>query len=365
MKLADFHYNLPEDLIAKYPVAERTASRLLVAEQINNKDTKHQIKLKHQQFKDILELFKPGDLLVLNNTKVMPARFYGQKSTGAKVEFLLERILDDNLALCYIKANRAPKSNTLINLNHKDLSQSYSITVIEKQDCLYLIKLNDDQVWHEVLDAIGSLPLPPYINRKLIESDAKRYQTVFAEHLGAVAAPTAGLHFDQQLLDSLKDNGVKIKYVTLHVGAGTFTPVRVDNIKDHKMHSECYSIELDVIKEIIAIKNNQKNKVVACGTTSLRCLESVFRDLDNGEALEDTLQADVLSGETDIFIYPGFEFRVVDSLITNFHLPESTLMMLVSAFAGYAEIQYIYQQAIDNRYRFFSYGDAMWLNKKL
>lgn len=160
MKLADFHYNLPEDLIAKYPVAERTASRLLVAEQINNKDTKHQIKLKHQQFKDILELFKPGDLLVLNNTKVMPARFYGQKSTGAKVEFLLERILDDNLALCYIKANRAPKSNTLINLNHKDLSQSYSITVIEKQDCLYLIKLNDDQVWHEVLDAIGSLPLP-------------------------------------------------------------------------------------------------------------------------------------------------------------------------------------------------------------
>lgn len=171
--------------------------------------------------------------------------------------------------------------------------------------------------------------------------------------MGAVAAPTAGLHFDQQLLDSLKDNGVKIKYVTLHVGAGTFTPVRVDNIKDHKMHSECYSIELDVIKEIIAIKNNQKNKVVACGTTSLRCLESVFRDLDNGEALEDTLQADVLSGETDIFIYPGFEFRVVDSLITNFHLPESTLMMLVSAFAGYAEIQYIYQQAIDNRYRFF------------
>ncbi len=357
MKLADFNYELPEHLIAKYPSVHRTASRLLVCE--------HNQILKNKQFKDILELFEPGDLLILNNTKVMPARFYGQKPTGGQVEFLLERILDDNFALSYIKANRAPKAGSVINLCCGDTRQLYSITIIEKRDDLYLIKLNEKVLWQEVLDSIGSLPLPPYINRKLSESDANRYQTVFAEHLGAVAAPTAGLHFDQELLEALIAKDVDIKYVTLHVGAGTFSPVRVDNIQDHKMHSERYSIDTEVIKKILEIKKNQKNKVVACGTTSLRCLESVFRDLVIKENSQDILNETSLSGETDIYIYPGFTFKAVDSLITNFHLPESTLMMLVSAFAGYDEIKYIYQQAIENNYRFFSYGDAMWLNKKI
>lgn len=360
MKLADFSYNLPPELIAKYPANDRTASRLLVAENSN--------KLEHKSFKDIADLFNPDDILVLNNTKVIPARFYGQKTTGAKVEFLLERILENNQALCYIKANKSPKPGTVINID------IYSITVLEKRDNLYLIELNVNNSdksldWHGVLDKIGSLPLPPYINRQLNKSDSERYQTVFAEKTGAVAAPTAGLHFDEYLLAKLESKGIKIRYVTLHVGAGTFAPVRVENITEHKMHSERYSISLDLIEEIKEVKkdNNKSNKIIACGTTSLRCLESVFRDLDVSEesvipAIEPGAH---ITGETDIFIYPGFEFKAVDSLITNFHLPESTLMMLVSAFAGYSEIKHIYQQAIENNYRFFSYGDAMWLNKKI
>lgn len=362
MQLADFTFELPDELIAKYPADQRTASRLLhLDSQIINQLI----------FKDIINLFNPGDLLILNNTKVVPARFYGHKATGAKLEFLLERVMEENHALVYIKANRAPKPGSEILLHCLDLGECLTVTVLEKKDNLYLIKLNGNNItWHELLDKIGEIPLPPYINRQLDNSDQSRYQTVYAKHNGAVAAPTAGLHFDDELLAELVNKGVIVKYVTLHVGSGTFAPVRVDNIREHKMHSESYNIGQDVIEAIINLKNNNKinklkNKITAVGTTSLRCLESLTRNLDSSELEQDytKLLSVPMLGDTDIFIYPGFKFKLVDNLITNFHLPGSTLMMLVSAFVGMEEIKRCYKFAIDNKYRFYSYGDAMFLTR--
>ena len=363
MQLADFIYSLPPELIAKFPAANRTDSRLMLV---------NSIEVEHCKFKDIARVINPGDLLILNNTRVIPARFYGAKPTGAKIEFLLERVVNERQALVYIKANKTPKKDLVVNLIGDEADQeTYSITVLEKQDNLYLIQLNNDNItWLDLLLKIGRLPLPPYIDRQLKPEDAMRYQTVFAEHDGAVAAPTAGLHFDQELLDLLKAKGVIIKYVTLHVGSGTFAPVRVDNILDHKMHSEYYQVEPDIIESIIELKNNNKlhnknNKIIAVGTTSLRCLESLTRNIASSalESNVEELRKIELSGDTDIFIYPGFEFKLVDNLITNFHLPGSTLMMLVSAFAGMDNIKHCYSQAIEHQYKFFSYGDAMYLNR--
>lgn len=364
MQLSEFIFDLPPHLIAKYPTDKRTDSRLLL---FNNN------KINDLIFKDIINLFNPGDLLVLNNTKVIPARFYGQKPTGAKIEFLLERVLDNQQALVYIKANKKSKPDLIINLDNSAINNQYSITILEKQDNLYLIKLNQENItWFDLLDSIGKLPLPPYINRNLEAADQQRYQTVYAEHVGAVAAPTAGLHFDQELLNLIQQRGVEIKYITLHVGSGTFQPVRVDNILEHKMHSESYKVEPDLINSIIKLKqnnlkHNKSNKIIAVGTTSLRCLESLVLSLDetNINNNPDLLKQTKLSGDTDIFIYPGFKFKLVDSLITNFHLPGSSLIMLVSAFVGLDNIKYCYNHAIENSYRFYSYGDAMWLNKKV
>ncbi len=368
MQLADFTYNLPPELIAKFPAKNRTDSRLMVVE---NTD------IEHLAFKDIEKLLNPGDLLILNNTKVIPARFYGVKTTGAKIEFLLERVVNERQALVYIKANKPPKRDLVINLIEADALESgeniysktsiASITVLEKRNNIYLVQLNDCSItWLDLMQKIGKLPLPPYIDRTLKPEDAMRYQTVFAKHDGAVAAPTAGLHFDQDLLTKLKNKGVEIKYITLHVGSGTFAPVRVDNILEHKMHSESYSIEPETVESIINLKKNNKlfnknNKIIAVGTTSLRCLESLAKDLEDLEVDTEQLREASLIGETDIFIYPGFKFKLVDKLITNFHLPGSTLMMLVSAFAGMENIKNSYAQAIEHQYKFYSYGDAMLL----
>lgn len=365
MKLEEFTYDLPEELIAKYPTQRRTDSRLLVTKHDNDTSS---IKLDHRYFKDIinLDLFKPGDLLVLNNTKVIPARFYGQKLTGAKLEFLLERIIDETTALVHMKSNRTPKLGSIVKL-HPD---GVEVTINDKQDNLFKLALNNNVTnWYELLEKIGEMPLPPYINRGISDEDRSRYQTVYAKNKGAVAAPTAGLHFDEELLSKLQDKGVIVKFVTLHVGSGTFAPVRVDNIKEHKMHSEFYSVDDDLIETIIKLKqNSSKNKIIAVGTTSLRCLESIAKDLpknQEGELEYQALTKTEKHGDTDIFIYPGFEFKLVDSLITNFHLPGSTLMMLVSALAGMNEIREIYKEAVLQKYRFFSYGDAMWLNRKV
>ena len=360
MQLSDFNYELPDELIAKFPEKQRTMSRLMVTSNLDGAPS-----IKNLVFENIIDLINPGDLLILNNTKVMPARFYGNKVTGAKIEFLLERVLDHGQALVYIKANKTPKPGLVI-----DLTNTYSLTVLEKQHNLYLVELNQNISWFSLLEIIGKLPLPPYINRDVSEEDEQRYQTVYAQNLGAVAAPTAGLHFDNLLLNKIKAKGVDIKYITLHVGSGTFLPVRVDNILEHKMHSESYKIDEAVIKSIIALKvNNHKNhtnnKIIAVGTTTLRCLEAWVQSLGTSACVFDErlLNSGRLYGDTEIFIYPGFQFRIVDSLITNFHLPGSTLLMLVSAFSGISNIRYYYQQAIAEKYRFFSYGDAMWLNR--
>lgn len=358
MKLSDFHYQLPEELIAKFPAKERTLSRLMATDHVNGKPV-----IKNLVFENIIDLLNPGDLLILNNTKVLQARFYGNKITGAKIEFLLERVLDSGQALVYIKANKTPKPGLII-----ELANGHDLTVLEKQDNLYLVTLNQNISWFDLLEKIGQLPLPPYINRNISSEDEQRYQTVYAQNLGAVAAPTAGLHFDDLLLSNIKSKGVDIKYITLHVGSGTFLPVRVDNIFEHKMHSERYKIDDDVIKSIVNLKsnnhkNNTNNKIIAVGTTTLRCLEAWAQSLGDKGLSSDSDSAGKLSGDTDIFIYPGFKFQVVDSLVTNFHLPGSTLLMLVSAFSGISNISYYYQQAIEQKYRFFSYGDAMWLNR--
>jgi S-adenosylmethionine:tRNA ribosyltransferase-isomerase len=363
MQLTDFIFELPEELIAKYPANERVNSRLLQV--INPEINNSQPGIQHKIFNQVIELFNPGDLIVLNNTKVIPARFYGQKPTGAKIEFLLERVLLNSEALVHIKSNRSPKPGSII-----ELPDQYSVTVLDKQDNLYLVKLNQENIsentsntsWYQLLDKIGKLPLPPYIERDLAATDSERYQTVYAKHLGAVAAPTAGLHFDAQLLALLQAKGIIIKYVTLHVGSGTFAPVRTSDITQHKMHSESYSISDDTIESIINLQNNNKNKqvknkIIAVGTTSLRCLESIAR-YNYAD-----LNAVPRNGDTDIFIYPGYKFQLVDCLITNFHLPGSTLMMLVSAFAGMQTIKHVYEKAIEHKYRFYSYGDAMWLER--
>ena len=338
MKLSDFDFNLPKSLIAQHPSEERADSRLLVFQKDFIDAT----------FSQLGEFLKPKDLLILNDTKVIPARLFGRKESGGKVEILVERLINDFQALVMIKASRAPKIGSDIVLENDE-----QVKVIDKASGLYRLSFGSNSVL-ALLNQIGHVPLPPYIERIDNKEDLMRYQTVYAKNDGAVAAPTAGLHFDESLLSSLNSYGVNHAFVTLHVGAGTFLPVQVEDIKDHKMHSECFEVCQETIDKIVTTKENG-GRIVAVGTTAVRTLESI--------ALPGELSS--TKGDTDIFIYPGFEFRLVDAMITNFHLPKSSLLMLVSAFIGIEKMFQIYQYAIEEKYRFFSYGDAMLLEKTL
>ena len=333
MKRQDFYFELPQELIAQYPLPNRCDSRLLAY-------NKQQKNIAHLHFKALTELLNPGDLLVMNNSKVIPARLYGQKITGGKVELLLERLTGKNTFIAHIKTSKALKERSIIVLNHL-----WQLEIIERVDDLFHCRANGNV--EEMLDEIGHIPLPPYISRADSAVDKTRYQTVYAEHKGSVAAPTAGLHFDDDLLNELKRKQVGVAFSTLHVGAGTFRPVRSEQIKDHKMHSEFFSVSQALCEQVNQAKA-QKNRVIAVGTTAMRCLESAAQ---NGLLYP-------ANRDTDIFIYPGYQFQICDGLITNFHLPESTLLMLVSALIGYEETMRVYQLAVEARYRFFSYGDA-------
>lgn len=336
MNTQDFYFDLPADLIAQYPLAQRSDSRLLTYH-------RQMGEYGHHQFKDIADFLKPGDLLVMNDSKVIPARLYGQKSTGGKVELLVERITGEDTFLAHIKASKALKAGGVIYLEDNKRLQ-----VLGRQDDLFLCQANMDVL--ALLNGIGHIPLPPYITRSDEHLDEDRYQTIYAKFEGSVAAPTAGLHFDESVLSSLSAKGVQIGYVTLHVGAGTFRPVRCDHIKDHKMHSEQFTISPELCAAVNATKA-AGNRVIAVGTTALRSLESATEE---GRLIP-------CSKDTNIFIYPGYTFKICDGLMTNFHLPESTLLMLVSAFIGYKEAMGLYQEAINQGYRFFSYGDTSLL----
>ncbi|MGW7675810.1 tRNA preQ1(34) S-adenosylmethionine ribosyltransferase-isomerase QueA [Shewanella sp. S23-S33] len=343
MRVADFSFDLPDELIARYPMTQRNASRLLTLD--GNSGA-----LGDKQFTDLLGMINSGDLMVFNNTRVIPARMFGQKASGGKLEILVERMLDDKRILAHVRSSKSPKVDSLIHLDG-----GYQMKMVARHDTLFELELLSELTILEVLEAVGHMPLPPYIDRPDEDADKERYQTVYNQNPGAVAAPTAGLHFDDAMLDALKAKGVNVAFVTLHVGAGTFQPVRVDTILEHKMHSEWANVPQDVV-DLIAQTKAAGKRVVAVGTTSVRSLESAAR-ASLGE-----LKA--FSGDTDIFIYPGYEFQVVDAMVTNFHLPESTLIMLVSAFAGFDHVMAAYQHAITQKYRFFSYGDAMFVTKK-
>lgn len=338
MRVSDFQFELPDRLIARYPLAERRASRLLCLDGLSGEQA-------HRQFADLLDYLRPGDLMVFNNTRVIPARLFGRKETGGQLEVLVERILDSRRALAHVRSSKSPKPGSRIVLEGDS-----GATMLGRQDALF--ELEFDEPVLPLLDRIGHMPLPPYIDRPDEHADRERYQTVYAQKTGAVAAPTAGLHFDNELLQAIEAKGVATTQVTLHVGAGTFQPVRVERIEDHHMHSEWLEVSQQVVDAINACKE-RGGRVIAVGTTSVRSLESAARDG----------QLKAFSGDTDIFIYPGRPFHVVDALVTNFHLPESTLLMLVSAFAGYRQTMAAYQAAVDNEYRFFSYGDAMFITR--
>ena len=343
MKVSEFQFDLPEALIARYPTKERTASRLMHLATTG---------LSHLQFTDVVNLINPGDLLIFNNTRVIPARLLGQKASGGKVEVLIERIIDEHHVLAHVRASKSPKEGTQLVLEDK-----VEMEMVGRQDALFTLKLLNPEPILEILEQYGHMPLPPYIDRPDEESDKERYQTVYNEKPGAVAAPTAGLHFDDVILKQLRDKGVNTEFVTLHVGAGTFQPVRVDNILEHQMHSEYAEVPQNVVDAIAKTKAAGK-RVIAVGTTSVRSLESAAKAaLENGTALAPFFS------DTDIFIYPGYKFQVIDAMLTNFHLSESTLIMLVSAFAGKENVMSAYQEAIAQQYRFFSYGDAMFIEK--
>ena len=343
MLVSDFNFDLPESLIAKYPMTNRRDSRLLSL----NGSTGNTDDL---NFVDILDQINAGDLLVFNNTRVIPARLMGQKVSGGKIEVLVERILDDHRVLAHVRANRAPKPGTEFLLEGH-----VKATMCERHDTLFELVFNHQETVLELLEQYGHMPLPPYIDRDDEQTDKERYQTVYNEKPGAVAAPTAGLHFDEEILEKLKAKGVNLAYITLHVGAGTFQPVRVDNILDHQMHSEYAEVPQHVVDQIIETKK-AGNRVIAVGTTSVRSIESA------AQSTEDMIAP--FFDDTAIFIYPGYNFKVIDAMVTNFHLPESTLIMLVSAFAGKENVMNAYHHAIENEYRFFSYGDAMFVTAK-
>ena len=337
MKTDKFNYDLPEHLIAQYPSSERTDSKLLVAIE----------SIQHQVFKDIGNYINKGDLLILNKTSVIPARLYGEKSTGGKIEILLERFLSDNQTLTQIRSSRTPKEGAELVFSFQ--GQRFLATVEGRQDNFFILNWSDDP--KSLFEQYGQIPLPPYMNRAAEKLDEERYETIYADpnQKASVAAPTAGMHFDQELLNTLQNKGVEFGYVNLHVGAGTFQPVKTDHIEDHVIHKELVEVNSDLIDQVKRIKAS-KGKIIAVGTTSVRAIETAFQD-----------EPSAFKGETSLFIYPGYKFKVVDHMITNFHLPKSSLLMLVAAFIGYEKMMDIYKTAVEKEYRFLSYGDAMLL----
>ena len=339
MRLSDFDYELPDDLIAQHPAEQRSQSRMLHVDGVNGEIT-------DRQFLELPSLLRAGDLLVFNNTRVMAARLHGQKATGGKVEILIERVIESTRCLAHVRASKSPKVGSTL------LVEDARITMVARHDNLFELQLDSAGDFYQLMESHGHIPLPPYIDRDDGADDEERYQTVFAKEMGAVAAPTAGLHFDDAMLQSLTDMGVEQAEVTLHVGAGTFQPVKTENLDEHIMHSEWLSVSDETVEKIKACKA-RGGRVVAVGTTSVRSLETAAKD---GELKP-------YQGDTRLFIRPGYQFQVVDLLLTNFHLPQSTLLMLVSAFAGYENIMRAYRHAVEQRYRFFSYGDAMLLER--
>jgi len=336
MRREDFHFDLPPELIAQQPAAERGGSRLLLLDGSSGER-------RDLVFADLPGLLRRGDLLVFNDTRVIPARLFGHKDSGGKVEVLVERIVDERHVLAHVRASKSPKPGSWLTLE-----SDVEVEVLGRQGELF--ELRFDAPVFERLKQYGRMPLPPYIEREAGSDDAERYQTAYARREGAVAAPTAGLHFDQTMLAKLTEQGIEQAYVTLHVGAGTFQPVRVDDIREHVMHHEYLEVPAETVAAIAATRA-RGGRVVAVGTTVVRSLESAAR----------TGELQPFQGETDIFIYPGYQFRVIDALVTNFHLPESTLLMLVCAFAGYDHTMAAYRHAVAESYRFFSYGDAMFI----
>lgn len=345
MRVADFSFELPESLIAHYPRPNAAHARLLQLDGPSGA-------LTHGVFTDLLDKLEAGDLLVFNNTRVIPARMFGRKVSGGKIEVLVERVLDDHRVLAHVRASKAPRPGAELLLGD---DESIAATMVARHETLFELRFNDERDVFTILNAAGHMPLPPYIARPDEDADRELYQTVYSEKPGAVAAPTAGLHFDEPLLAALRAKGVEMAFVTLHVGAGTFQPVRVETIEDHVMHAEYAEVPQDVVDAVLACKARGK-RVVAVGTTSVRSLESA------AAASKEALIAPFF-GDTSIFIYPGYHYQVIDALVTNFHLPESTLIMLVSAFAGYKNTMNAYQQAVAEQYRFFSYGDAMFISR--
>ncbi|HBO14928.1 MAG TPA: tRNA preQ1(34) S-adenosylmethionine ribosyltransferase-isomerase QueA [Porticoccaceae bacterium] len=335
MRRQSFDFSLPDALIARQPAPRRRDSRLMTV-RANGR-------IEHQQFPDLLGHIRSGDLMVFNNTRVIPARLFGRKDTGGQIEVLIERVVDVHTVQAHVRASKAPKLGALMLFD-----QGVYAHMNDRAEGLFTLQFNAPVI--EVLTAIGHTPLPPYIDRADTLEDRARYQTVYARTPGAVAAPTAGLHFDEDMLDAIRAAGVDVGYVTLHVGAGTFQPVRVDHLHDHKMHTEWLQVDASLCQQVRDTRA-RGGRVIAVGTTSVRCLETATQ---SGELRP-------FEGDTDIFIYPGYRFSVIDALLTNFHLPQSTLLMLVSAFSGYRSIMAAYHQAIAEQYRFYSYGDAMFL----
>lgn len=340
MNVSEFNYNLPEELIAQIPIKNRDESRLMVLNR--QKET-----IEHKVFRDILDYLQPGDCLVRNNTKVIPARLYGKKETGANVEFLLLNRIEGDLWEVMVRPGRKLPVGTKVAFG-EGLLEAEILEILN--DGNRKVKFFYNGIFNEILDKIGLMPLPPYIKEKL--EDKKRYQTVYAKYEGSAAAPTAGLHFTEELLRKIQEKGIEIANVTLHVGIGTFRPVKVEKIEEHDMHSEHFYIKQEDVEKINKAKKNGK-RVIAIGTTSCRVLESIANEKGLVKPYE---------GDTQIFIYPGYKFKCIDGLITNFHLPESTLIMLVSALAGKKYIMKAYNEAVRERYRFFSFGDAMFIN---
>lgn len=347
MRRQDFYYELPDELIARAPTAERRGSRLLCLDGPTGA-------LSHRQFPELLALVNPGDLMVFNDTRVIPARIFGQKESGGQVEILVERVLDSHRILSHTRASKSPRVDSEV-----ILQDGTRLKMMARHDTLFEWQFQSEESALSVLDRIGHMPLPPYIDRADVASDRERYQTVYGRKQGAVAAPTAGLHFDELMLDQLRAKGVNIAFVTLHVGAGTFQPVRADNVTEHQMHSEVMDLSAEVC-DLVRSTKAAGNRVIAVGTTSVRCLESAAQGFNDPRQKG---EIHPYQGETAIFIYPTYQFQVVDALVTNFHLPESTLLMLVSALAGYQHTMNAYAEAVANRYRFFSYGDAMFVTR--
>jgi len=340
MRLSDFHFTLPEHLIAKYPLEKRTASRLLCLQ------TKVATEV-HRQFTDVMHLIEPGDLLIFNNTKVLPARIIGKKITGGRVEMLIERVIDDKRVLAQMRASKS------LRIGEELYFGDYIFRVLTKKSPFYELILMTETNVIKVVDQIGQIPIPPYLGRNTEEIDVERYQTVYANPPGSVAAPTAGLHFDENLLKELQQKGVDLAELTLHIGAGTFLPVRTEDITKHRMHAEYFEISDSLCKKIASCQSRGK-RVIAVGTTTLRALETA--------SISGQIQP--YAGDTSIFIYPGFVFHCVDILITNLHLSGSSLLMLVAAFGGYEKVMCAYEEAVKASYRFYSYGDAMWVERQ-